>query len=133
MVVSVGASLLLYALGDGREVRADAGPDNRPFPEDPTRDAVLTWCAGLRASRPPKEREASVEVRPSTRRAETRTEAEHPGVSEARAVVLVSCQEFGGPGPWMSPAEEQRFMQDVEAGGRRVARLGPEVAEPWSI
>jgi uncharacterized protein (DUF58 family) len=32
MVISAGASLLLYALGDGREVRADAGPENAPFP-----------------------------------------------------------------------------------------------------
>jgi uncharacterized protein (DUF58 family) len=53
MVVSAGASLLLYALGDGREVRADAGPENAPFPEETTRDSILTWCAGLRASRPP--------------------------------------------------------------------------------
>ena len=53
MVVSAGASLLLYALGEGREVNADAGPDNAPFPEEPTPDSVLTWCAGLRASRPP--------------------------------------------------------------------------------
>ena len=48
MVVSAGASLLLYAIGDGREVRADAGPENAPFPEEPTRDNSLTWCAGLR-------------------------------------------------------------------------------------
>jgi uncharacterized protein (DUF58 family) len=32
MVVSAGASLLLYALGDGREVRADAGQRTRPSP-----------------------------------------------------------------------------------------------------
>jgi hypothetical protein len=128
MVVSAGASLLLYAIGDGREVRADAGPDNAPFPEEPTRDSALTWCAGLRASRPPNTREASVEVRPSTRRAGTAREtraSEQPGVSEVRAVVLVSCHEFAGPGPWMSQGEEAR--------GRRVARLGAEVVEPWRI
>jgi hypothetical protein len=71
MVVSAGASLLLYALGDGREVRADAGPENAPFPEEPTRDSILTWCAGLRASRPPASGGASVEIRPSTRRRDT--------------------------------------------------------------
>src|SRR5215211_8799737 len=61
MVVSAGASLLLYAIGDGREVRADAGPDNAPFPKESTRDSILTWCAGLRASRPPATGGASVE------------------------------------------------------------------------
>jgi hypothetical protein len=33
----------------------------------------------------------------------------------------------------MSQGEEQEFMQGVEARGRRVARLGAEVAEPWRI
>jgi uncharacterized protein (DUF58 family) len=136
IVVSAGASLLLYALGDGREVRADAGPDNAPFPKEPTRDSVLTWCAGLRSSRPPAAGGTSVEVRPSTRRPETAggiTVSEEPGVTEVRAVVLVSCHECAGPGPWMSPGEEQEFVQGVEARGRRVARLGPEIAEPWRI
>src|SRR5215218_9661030 len=123
MVVSAGASLLLYAIGEGREVRADAGPDNAPFPKESSRDSVLTWCAGLRACRPPATREASVEIRPSTRRADTAGEtgaSGTPGVSELRAVVLVSCHEFAGPGPWMSPGEEQEFAQRVEAKGRRV-------------
>src|SRR5215207_5897288 len=136
MVISAGASLLLYALGDGREVRADAGPENASFPKEPTRDSVLTWCAGLRASRPPSTGGASVEIRPSTRRPDTAGEtgpSESPGTSEVRAVVLVSCLEFAGPGPWMSQAEEQAFMQGVEARGRRVAWLGAEVAEPWRI
>jgi uncharacterized protein (DUF58 family) len=136
MIISAGASLLLYALGDGREVRADAGPENAPFPEEPTRDSVLTWCAGLRASRPPATREASVEIRPSTKRPVRPGEPGSlgsPGASEMRALVLVSCQEFAGPGPWMSQGEEQEFMQSVEAGGRRVARLGAEVSEPWRI
>src|ERR671921_140151 len=136
MVVSAGASLLLYALIDGREVRADAGPENAPFPQEPTRDSILTWCAGLRASRPPDTEEASVEIRPSMRRKETAGEtgfSEQPGVTEERTVVLVSCQDFAGPGPWMSPGEEQGFIQDVEARGRRAALLGAEVAEPWRI
>jgi uncharacterized protein (DUF58 family) len=136
MVVSAGASLLLYALGDGREVRADAGPENAPFPEEPTRDSTLTWCAGLRASRPPDAEEASVEIRPSTWRAKTAVETtpiEQPGVSEMRTVVLVSCHDFAGPGPWMSPKEEQEFVQGVEEMGRRAALLGAEVAEPWRI
>src|SRR5829696_2254081 len=136
MVVSAGASLLLYALSYGREVRAYAGPENAPFPEEPTRDSILTWCAGLRASRPPATEEASVEIRPSTRRKETTAETgpwEQPGVTEVRTVVLVSCHDFAGPGPWMSPGEEQEFMQGVETRGRRAALLGAEVAEPWGI
>ena len=79
MVVSAGASLLLYALGDGREVRADAGPENAPFPEESTRDSVLTWCAGLRASRPPATEGASVEIRPSTRGRTLRGKRGHQG------------------------------------------------------
>jgi uncharacterized protein (DUF58 family) len=144
MVVSAGASLLLYAIGDGREVRADAGPENASFPKEPTRESALTWCAGLRASRPPATGGASVEIRPSTRRPGTKpgtrpgtageSEAsEQPGASEVRAVVLVSCHEFAGPGPWMSQGEELEFMQGVEARGRRVAHLGAEVSEPWRI
>ena len=136
MVVSAGASLLLYALSDGREVRADAGPENAPFPEEPTRDSVLTWCAGLQDSRPPGTEEASVEIRPSTRSKVSAGEtglSEQPGVTEVRTVVLVSCQDFAGPGPWMSPGEEQGFMQDVEARGRRAVLLGAEVAEPWRL
>src|SRR5918994_519261 len=136
MVVSAGASLLLYALGDGREVRADAGPENAPFPEEPTRDSILTWCAGLQASRPPGTEEASVEILPSTRSKVSAGEtglSEQPGVTEVRTVVLVSCQDFAGPGPWMSQGEEQGFMQDVEARGRRAVLLGAEVAEPWRL
>ena len=124
MVVSAGASLLLYALGEGREVDADAGPDNPPFPDDSTPDTVLTWCAALRPSRPPDTAGASVEIRPSTRKHEN---------PKARAVVLVSCQEFAGSGPWMSQEQEREFVKDVEANGRQAARLGPEVEEPWRI
>jgi uncharacterized protein (DUF58 family) len=131
MVVSAGASLLLYALGEGREVRADAGPDNRSFPEEQTRDTVLTWCAGLRTSRPPAVEGASVEVRPSIRR--SGTAGKPTDASGAGAVVLVSCHEFGGSGPWMSPEEEREFVRGAEARGRAVAWLGAEVAEPWSI
>jgi hypothetical protein len=79
---------------------------------------------------------ASVEIRPSTKRPDTAREtgsSRSPGASEVRAVVLVSCLEFAGPGPWMSQGEEQEYMQGVEARGRRVARLGAEVAEPWRI
>ena len=132
MVVSAGASLLLYALGEGRETRADAGPGNRAFPEDSTRDNVLTWCAGLRASKPPETGGASVEIRPSTRRPNAK-KRDTSGASEARVLVLVSCHEFGGTGPWMSPEEERKFMEDAEVRGRGVARLGAEVAEPWRL
>src|SRR5688500_7911515 len=93
MVVSAGASLLLYALAEGRQINADAGPDNRPFPEDPTRDNVLTWCAGLRASKPPAMGEASVEIRPSTRRNNVAEKPDISGTSEAQAIVLISCHE----------------------------------------
>ncbi len=41
MVVSAGASLLLFALREGREVRADAGPHRSPFPAEPTPDGIL--------------------------------------------------------------------------------------------
>jgi uncharacterized protein (DUF58 family) len=124
MVVSAGASLLLYALSEGREVEADAGPNNPPFPEDSTLDTVLTWCAALRPSGPPDASGASVEIRPSTRKHKN---------TVARAVVLVSCQEFAGSGPWMSPEQEQEFVRVAEAKGRRATRLGPEVEEPWRI
>src|SRR5215217_5591987 len=136
MVVSLGASLLLYGLGEGREIRADAGPENQPFPEEVTRDSLLTWCAGLRASPPPDAEGASVEVRPSTRKLDTTGKpnpSPSPGASEAQAVVLVSCQAFAGQGPWMSPEEELEFVEKTEANGRLVSRLGAEVEEPWRI
>jgi len=124
MIVSAGASLLLYALSEGREVTADAGPNNPPFPEDTTPDTVLTWCAALRPSRPPDASGTSVEIRPSTGKREN---------AESRTLVLVSCQGFAGSGPWMSPEQEQDFLEDAEAKGRKVALLGPEVEEPWRI
>ena len=131
MVISIGASLLLYGLGEGREVRANAGPQNPPFPEESTPDNILTWCAGLRSSRPPGPEGASVEIRPSIRKLDT---AGKPLSTEAQAVVLVSCHEFAGPsGTWMSPEEEREFIEKTEAKGRRVARLGTAVEEPWRI
>jgi uncharacterized protein (DUF58 family) len=136
MVISIGASLLLYALGEGREVRAYAGSQNPPFPDEATPDSVLTWCAGLRASQVPDPEGVSVEIRPSTKNLDTTRKPQPsplPGASEAQAVVLVSCHEFAGPGPWMSPEEEREFIDRTEANGRRVARLGVEVEEPWRI
>ena len=136
MVVSIGASLLLFGLRECREVRAYAGTRNPPFPEEVTQDSVLTWCAGLRASPPPDPEAMSVEVRPSTKKTDTTRKPRPsplPGASEAQAVVLVSCHEFAGPGRWMSPEEELEFMNRTEANGRRVARLGAEVEEPWRI
>jgi hypothetical protein len=136
MIVSLGASLLLYGLGESREVRAYAGSENPAFPEEVTRDSVLTWCASLRTSPPPDPESASVEIRLSTRKIEPVTEPRSsplPGSSEARAVVLVSCHAFAGPGPWLSPAEEREFVESSEANGRLVARLGVEVEEPWRI
>jgi uncharacterized protein (DUF58 family) len=142
MVVSAGASLLLYGLREGRKVRAKAGPQRSPFPEEVTPDSILTWCAELQSSRPPDPEGASVEIRPSIeiRPSSRRTDTSRrprpsalPGASEAQAVVLVSCHEFAGPGNWMSPEEEQEFISRTEANGRRVARLGAEVEEPWRI
>ena len=136
-VVSAGASLLLYGLREGREVRADAGAQRLPFPEDPDPDKVLTWCAGLGASRPPDPEGASVEVRPSIKKVTggKPRPSEPPDVSEAQAVVLVSCHELAGdkPGPWMTPEEEDEFVKMTEAGGRGVTRLGADVEEPWRI
>lgn len=140
MVVSAGASLLLYGLREGREVRADAGPQRMPFPEEATPDSILTWCAGLQASRSPDPEGASMEIRPSIKKtnlARKPRPSEPPDASEAQAVVLVSCHEFAGSsgpsGHWMSPEEEEEFVSKTEANGRRVARLGPEVEEPWRI
>ncbi|MGH3085933.1 MAG: hypothetical protein ACRDSJ_01280 [Rubrobacteraceae bacterium] len=55
------------------------------------------------------------------------------GERRADTVVLVSCHEFAGPGPWMTQEEKRRFMDEVEAAGRRAARLGPDVSEPWEV
>jgi hypothetical protein len=79
----------------------------------------------------------SVEIRPSTRKLDTTGRPRSsplPGTSEAQAVVLVSCNEFAGPSDiWMTPEEERVFVDRTEANGRRVARLGAEVEEPWRI
>ncbi len=92
MVVSVGASLLLYGLREGREVWARAGPENASFPEESTPDDLLTWCAGLRTARPPDPAGASVEIRPSTRKhADTvgsQKDGAPPGATEARVARL---------------------------------------------
>ena len=136
MVVSAGASLLLFALREGREVRADAGPQRSSFPAEPTPDGILAWCAGLQPGRPPDPEGASVEVRPSIKKTHTNRKSRPstlPGASEAQAVVLVSCHEFAGPGPWMSPHEEEEFLGGTRSGGRRAVRLGAVVEEPWRI
>ena len=137
MVVSAGASLLLYGLREGREVRAEAGPQRMSFPEEVTPDSILTWCAGLQASKPPDPEGASVEIRPSIKKVDTTRKPQPSGppeASEAQAVVLVSGYGFAGPsGRWMSPQEEREFVSKTEANGRQVAVLGPEVEEPWRI
>jgi uncharacterized protein (DUF58 family) len=125
MIISAGASLLLAALREGREVAADAGPQRLPFPEHPDPDSVLLWCAGLTASRPPNRGDVSVEVIPSLRAARA---------GGAGVTVLVSCAEFAGHGPWwMEVSEEREFVESVERSGRISARLGPEVTEPWRL
>ena len=108
-------------------------PGQPTLPRRPTPDNVLTWCAGLRASKPPATQGASVEIRPSTRRNNVAEKPDISGTSEAQAIVLVSCHEFEGAGPWMSPEQERKFTEDAEASGRKVALLGPEVEEPWRI
>ena len=141
MVVSAGASLLLFALREGRVVRADAGPQTEPFPEQPDPDAVLTWCAGLVASQPPNPTGASVEIRPSIPNTGRRQPSVPPGASEAQAVVLVSCEDFvetgfrreSRTGPWMTLEEERRFVDEARKDGRLAVRLGPDVEEPWRI
>ena len=114
MVVSLGASLLLYGLAEGREVGAFAGERETTFPQEPTPDSVLTWCAGLQPALHQRPGAASIEVRPST----TRT------ASRARAVVLVSCHDLSGPGSWMSPGEEKEFLDRAATEGRGTALVG---------
>ena len=123
IMVSAAASLMLHALREGREVVADAGPQRIPFPENPDPDSVLTWCAGLEPSYAPK-LDAGVEIIPSLK---------EPRTSGADTVVLVSCAEFAGPGPWMTKEEEREFVERAEAGGRWVAVLGPDIREPWRL
>jgi uncharacterized protein (DUF58 family) len=126
MVISAGASLMLRALEEGREVVADAGPQPSPFPERPDRESVLAWCAALVASRSPRMEGSDVAILPSLGDGRA-------GSSEAGTVVLVSCYEFAGPGPWMAPEEERALVRELEDAGRRVVRLGPEVPDPWSL
>lgn len=123
MVVSLGASLLLYALAEGREVGARAGRQEVTFPDETTPESVLTWCAGLRPAPPSGPNGASIEVRPSTRRSP----------SEAPAAVLVSCCSFAGPGRWMSPAEEEEFVDRAGAVGRGAALVGSGFEGPLRI
>lgn len=123
MAVSAAASLLLRALRDNREVVADAGPQRIPFPDNPDPEGVLTWCAGLEPSYRP-ELAASVEILPSL------TGACSSGTD---TVVLVSCEAFAGPGPWMTREEEREFVERTETGGRRAVVLGPDVREPWRL
>ena len=87
MAVSAGASLLLYGLREGREVRAEAGPQRMPFPEEVTPDSILTWCAGLQASKPTDPEGASVEIRPPSKRSilqESRDPPIHPRLRRLR-------------------------------------------------
>lgn len=124
MIVSAAASLMLCALKEGREVVTDAGPQHSEFPEMPDADAILSWCAGLVPSRPPALERAGIALLPSFKDLQP---------LEAEILVLVSCYEFAGPGAWMTSNEEQAFVDRAESEGRRVARLGPDVREPWRI
>ena len=123
MVVSLGASLLLYGLAEGREVGGRAGRQQTPFPEEATPESVLTWCARLRPSASAAPSGASIEVRPSTLRS----------CPEAPAVVLVSCHDFAGPGFWMSPGEEREFLERALAQGRGTALAGSAFQGPLRI
>lgn len=123
MEISTAASLMLRALKEGREVIADAGPQRILFPENPDPDSVLTWCAGLESSYAPK-LAAAVEITPSLN---------DPRTSGADTVILISCAEFCGPGPWMTKEEEHKFVQLAEAKGQRTIVLGPDIREPWRL
>ncbi|CAN5877499.1 hypothetical protein BH23ACT11_BH23ACT11_19370 [soil metagenome] len=122
--ISAAASIMIQGLREGREVTADAGNQHVDYPEVPDTDSLLTWCAGLQASQPPELECATVEIVPSLR-----------GVRSygAGIVVLVSCHEVAGTGPWMTPAEERKYAQYIENEGRRVVVLGPDVREPWRV
>lgn len=124
MQISAAASILLQALREGRQLIADAGPQRMNFPEELDADSILTWCAGLRASQPPELESAAVEIVPSLQ--EIRT-------SGAATIVLVSCYEFSGLGPWMTPEEERKFVETVESDGRQAVVMGPDVDEPWRV
>lgn len=123
MVVSLGASLLLYALAEGREVGARAGDQETPFPDEANPESVLTWCAGLRPAPPSDLVGASIEVRPSTLRPSSGTPA----------VVLVSCHAFAGPGQWMSPEAEKVFLDRTGSDGRGTALVGNGFEGPLRI
>jgi uncharacterized protein (DUF58 family) len=123
MVVSLGASLLLFGLAEGREVGARAGRQENPFPEEATPESVLTWCAALRPAASSAPAGASIEVRTSTPRSSP----------EAPAVVLVSCHDFAGPGRWMSPGEEKEFLDQALAQGRGTALVGSGFQGPLRI
>ncbi len=126
MIVSAAASLMLRALKENREVAADAGPQYHDFPETPAPapDAILNWCAGLIASRPPVMEEANIEILPAMN---------YERLPRAETVVLVSCHEFAGEGAWMTPDEERALVDSIESSGQRVTMLGPDVREPWRI
>jgi len=124
MAVSATASIVLRALGKGRAVLADAGPQRAAFPEAPDPDAVLAWCAGLEPATPPEAGGAGIAIVPTLKR---------DRLPAAATVVLVSCHEFAGAGPWMTPEEERTFVEGIEASGRTAAVLGPDVREPWGF
>ena len=124
MIIAAGASLMVWALREGRAVVADAGLQHTVLPEKPDADDVLAWCAGLTTSPPPQTGDATVEIVPSLEDARPRGSG---------SVVLVSCHDFAGPGPWMTPEEEREFMDRVEAAGRPATKLGPDVREPWRV
>ena len=124
MVVSAAASVMLRAISDGRGVIADAGPQKSELPERPGPDEMLSWCAGLVPARPPEMERANVAILPSVK---------YETLLAADRVILVSCREFAGPGPWMTPDEEGSFIAEMESAGRRVAKLGPDVREPWEM
>ena len=115
---------MVWALREGREILADAGPQRYPFPQRPGPDDVLAWCADLSASNPPQTAGAAIEILPSLKDALPRGSG---------SMILVSCHEFAGPGPWMTLEEERELVDRVEAAGRPATKLGPDVREPWRL
>ncbi len=126
LIVSAAASVMLQALEEGRKLEVDAGKQQEAFPEAGDRDEVLRWCAGLEASKPPEPAERNVEIRPSVDNLD-------PSKARSETVVLVSCHELAGPGPWMTPDEELEFVRAVESEGRQVRRLGASIEEPGRL
>lgn len=114
-IISIAASLVLQALKEGREVMADAGPQQSSFPQERDPERILTWFATLKPARPPDSPKASVTVIAALRG--TRA-------PDSSMVILVSSS---GNGPWMAAREEQNLIREIESNGGRVVVIREDV------